>query len=134
MTDKKQVVTFSEDGKRMNVSGLISGVSDTFELVDRVPRGYSIWCIGDNMPDGYLPLCKLAAIQPFPGGRNIDPNSLKAIKCEGAQTILAAAVLGPGTIDKMEKFIKKHEANGKRLHAVEKVKKALPFMRKIEWE
>lgn len=35
MADKKQVVTFSEDGKCMNVSGLISGVSDTFELVDR---------------------------------------------------------------------------------------------------
>ena len=29
--------------------------NDVFEIVDTVPLGYSIWNIGHNMPDGYLP-------------------------------------------------------------------------------
>lgn len=36
----------------------------TFELVDHVPNGYLIWNIGENMIDGYLPLCILASDQP----------------------------------------------------------------------
>ena len=78
-------------------------MSHTFELVDRVPLGYSIWNIGENMADGYLPLCRLAAVQPFPGGRSIEVDTLKAIKCEGAQEILAAAGWGPETLDEMER-------------------------------
>ena len=62
----------------------------TFELVDHIPQGYTIWNIGKNMIDGYLPLCRLAYFQPFPGARNIEVDTLKAIKCDGAQVILAA--------------------------------------------
>ena len=60
----------------------------TFQLVDFVPFGYEIWNIGKNMPKGYLPLCRLSAYQPFPGGRNIEVDRLKAIKIKGAQLIL----------------------------------------------
>ncbi len=107
---------------------------NTFELVDRVPRGYFVWNIGKNMIDGYLPLCRLAFFQPFPGGRNIEVETLKAIKCEGAQTILAAIGYGPETPDQMERYIEKHER--KRNHAVEveRMKKALPLMRQIWWD
>lgn len=35
--------------------------NDVFEIVDTVPLGYSIWNIGHNMPDGYLPFCRLSA-------------------------------------------------------------------------
>lgn len=38
----------------------ITNNGDTFELVDRVPRGYLIWNIGKNMVDGYLPLSQQA--------------------------------------------------------------------------
>ncbi len=50
-----------------------------FEIVDRVPLGYHVWNIGENMPDGYLPLCRLCASQPFEGATAIDPSTLKAI-------------------------------------------------------
>lgn len=110
---------------------------NTFELVDRVPRGYLIWNIGKNMIDGYLPLCRLAYFQPFPGGRNIEVETLKAIKCEGAQTILEAIGYGPETPDQMERYIEKHSGEsscGRHATAVKRMKKALPLMRQIWWD
>lgn len=107
---------------------------NTFELVDRVPRGYFVWNIGKNMIDGYLPLCRLAFFQPFPGGRNIEVETLKAIKCEGAQTILAAIGWGPETPEEMERYIEKHERKGTHIMEVERMKKALPLMRQIWWD
>ena len=67
---------------------------DVFELVNEVPLGYTVWNIGcksngGHMTDGYLPLCRMKRDQPFEGGRAIEPDTLKAIKIEGAQTILA---------------------------------------------
>ena len=112
----------------------ITNNGDTFELVDRVPRGYLIWNIGKNMVDGYLPLCRLAYFQPFPGGRNIEVETLKAIKCEGAQTILAAIGWGPETPEEMERYIEKHERIGTHIMEVESMKKALPLMRQIWWD
>ena len=66
----------------------------TFQVVDFVPFGYEIWNIGKNMPKDYLPLCRLSAYQPFPGGRNIEVDTLKAIKIKGAQLILDAIGYG----------------------------------------
>jgi len=103
----------------------------TFELVDHIPQGYTIWNIGKNMIDGYLPLCRLAYFQPFPAARNIEVDTLKAIKCDGAQVILAAIGWGPKTAEEMERYIEKHSGTGKRAVAVKRMKKALPLMRKI---
>lgn len=80
----------------------------TFEIVDSIPVGYQFWNIGRNMPDGWLPLCRLSAIQPFPGGRNIEVDTLKAIRLEGAQTVLNAASRCGGTIQELERFVYKH--------------------------
>ena len=66
----------------------ITNGNDIFELVNEFPLGYHIWKI--NMCDGYLPLCRLRFFQPFPGAQYIELDTLKAIKCEGAQIILAA--------------------------------------------
>lgn len=133
MCGKKPGVTISEDGKRITVKAPFPGVIHTFELVDHVPLGYSIWNIGANMADGYLPLCRLAAVQPFPGGRNIEPDTLKAIKCEGAQVILSAIGWGPETADQMDRYIKKHENNPRRQLEVNRMKKALPYLKKIKF-
>lgn len=65
MSEQKPILTISEDGKWITVEGPLHGVTHTFELVDHVPLGYSIWNIGKNMADGYLPLCRLAAVQPY---------------------------------------------------------------------
>ena len=134
MEEKRPELTLSDDGRRITVTRPLSGVCHEFELVDRIPLGYSVWNIGKNMADGYLPLCRLAAIQPFPGGRNIEADTLKAIKCEGAQLILAAVGWGPETPKQMEQYIKKNEKNPHKQFEVKRMKKALPFMRKLKWD
>jgi len=102
----------------------------TFEVVESVPNGYFIWNIGSNMVDGYLPLCRLSAYQPFPGGRAIETDTLKAIKTDGAQIILSAVGYGPNTVKEMESHIKKHSAGAP--YECAKMQKALPYMRKIK--
>lgn len=114
-----------------------TGEDHVFELVDFVPLGYSIWNIGENMEDGYLPFCRQNYFQPFPGGRSVETETLKAIKCDGAQTILAAIGYGPETPEEMEKFIEKHKKaklGGLHYEAVKRMKNALPLMRKIKWK
>lgn len=65
-----------------------------FEVVDHFPIGYEIWNIGTNMAEGYLPLCRLSSRQPFPGARNIETDTLKAIKTDGAREMLDVAGFG----------------------------------------
>ena len=59
------------------------GVCDTYEVVTEPPLGYIIWNIGDNAPEGYLPFCRLKFMQPFEGGREIESDTLKAMKRAG---------------------------------------------------
>ena len=107
-----------------------------FEIVDRVPCGYTIWNIGKNMVDGYLPLCRLKAVQPFQGGREIEVDTLKAIKVDGAQIILEAVGGGQNTPEQMEAYIKRYR-NTKpgtwSYKQVRSMKAALPIMRKFAW-
>lgn len=102
-----------------------------FELVDFVPSGYEIWNIGKNMIDGYLPLCRV-----IPGTYNVEADTLKAIKIDGAQTILAAIGGGQNTIEEMEKYIKRYK-NAKpgtwSYSQVQRMKKAIPIMKQIKW-
>ena len=81
----------------------------TYEIVNAVPLGYTVWNIGHPVAGEYLPLCRLSQHQPVPGGQSIDVDSLKAIRCDGAQTILDAAGYGPGTLEEMERFVEKHK-------------------------
>lgn len=82
----------------------------TYELVDSIPLGYSIWNIGpSNMAPGYLPLCRPLLPQPFDGARRIDGDSLKAIKVDGAEHVLIAIRSGDNTIAKMKRYIKRHQ-------------------------
>ena len=108
----------------------IQSCEHDFEVVEEVPYGYQIWNIGKNMVDGYLPLCRLCPQQPFPGGRSIEVDTLKAIKTDGAQTILAAAGYGPKTIKEMESHIAKY--GQRRPHECSKMEAALPYMRQIK--
>lgn len=105
-----------------------AGGDREFELVDHVPFGYTVWNIGKNMADGYLPLCRIAARQPFPGCRSIETDTLKAIKTEHAQTILAGIGIGGETVEEMERYIEKHPNKW----GVDRMKAALPYMREIK--
>jgi hypothetical protein len=107
------------------------GVCDTYEVVTEPPLGYIIWNIGDNAPEGYLPFCRLKFMQPFEGGREIESDTLKAIKCDGAREILAAIGLGAETSAEMKEFIKKHERNPRRSWECERMRAAIPYLEKI---
>lgn len=47
--------------------------------------------------------------------------------------ILEAAGWGPETPEQMERYIKKNEKNPRKQFEVKRLKKALPFMRKLKW-
>ena len=96
------------------------GVCDTYEVVTEPPLGYIIWNIGDNAPEGYLPFCRLKFMQPFEGGREIESDTLKAMKCDGAETSA-----------EMKEFIKKHERNPRRSWECERMRAAIPYLEKI---
>lgn len=106
-----------------------------FEVVDKVPAGYMIFHIGSHMIDGYLPLCQLKPPeeQPFEGGRSIRTDTLKAIKLEGAQIVLAA--MGDTKKD-MERYVKRYckSKTPYVVRRVERAKAALEAMKEIEWE
>lgn len=118
--------------KETNQPETIVSSDHTFTVVDEVPLGYEIWNIGKHMVDGYLPFCRV-----LPGeDRRVEIDTLKAIKCEGAQTILAAIGAGHKTIAEMEAFIEenrdKHPLTWEYAQ-VQKMYKALPFMRQLRW-
>lgn len=102
----------------------------TFEVVESVPdENYSIWSIGKNMIDGYLPL-----VQVIPGTYDIDVNTMKAIKVSEAQVILSVTTLGQNTVRKMENYIKRYSSSKRRVTQirVERIKKALKVMYTIK--
>lgn len=132
---KESEVTFSADGRHVT-ERLGTFPEHTYEIVNAVPHGYTVWNIGHPVAGEYLPLCRMSKYQPFPGGRSIDVDSLKAIRCDGAQTILDAVGYGPGTLDEMGCFIEKHKMarpGTSRHREVERMKAALPFMRSLQW-
>lgn len=115
----------------MNKPETITSKHNTFEIVNHVPLGYQIWNIGKNMPDGYLPLCRV-----IPSMYRVEADTLKAIKIDGAQKILAAVGGGENTIEKMERYIQKHQdakSDTWEYLQVQRMKEALPVMRQIVW-
>lgn len=75
-------------------------------------------------------------ISALSGARNIDVDALLAVESERSFVILDAIGYGPVQLDEMEEFVRKNERakKGSCLYAeVERMKKALPFMRQIKW-
>lgn len=109
--------------------------TDVYEIVEEVPVGYLVWNIGENAPEGYLPLCRPSHKHDrYSGLRDIDPDSLKAIKVEGAEIVLAAVSRGENTLPKMEQYVKRYR-NSKTDWVQQRValyRKAIPIMRGIK--
>lgn len=54
----------------------------SFEVVDTIPSGYQVWNIGNNMTEGYLPLCQLEG-----GTCSVITTTLKAIKIDDPELL-----------------------------------------------
>ena len=100
-----------------------------YEVVDAIPPGYVVWNIS-NPPEGYLPLAKPKFEQPFPGGRDIEPDTLKAIATDGAKEIIRAVTRGYKTAAKMRRCIERNSHKPSRDADI--CRAALPFMEAIE--
>lgn len=107
-----------------------------FQIVDSVPFGYEVWH-AHVIPGEYLPLCRLSKYQRFEGGRQVDTENLKAIKCDGVEVLLDAVFYGIGTLEKAEEIVsryQKHERKPKyKAEQLKRAKAALPYLRQIKW-
>ena len=115
---------------RDTIKTIVDG-KNVFQVVDYIPLGYVIWNIGPNMAEGYLPLCQVGGED----GCHVNPATLKVIKCDGAQTILAAAHCA-GTPSAMRKFLSKHKNAKPGSYndlCVQRIKAALPYLDKLGW-
>ena len=85
-----------------------------FEVVDKWPQNYLIWHIGYDAIPGYVPFCQLDFYQPFPGGRNVNVNTLKAYKTDAYKEIMIAASGSCSfTLEDMKKYLQRCQKNKK---------------------
>lgn len=88
------------------------GKVDVFEIVDKIPTGFFVWNIGDNMcHDEYIPVCQ----DLRPGDKDcfeINTRSLKAIKLspEEVQLLRKAAGYGVNSKETAEKALRSRKA------------------------
>lgn len=73
---------------------------NVYELTDKIPEGYTIWYIGKHMLNGYLPLCQCDK------NYHINPDTLKAIKCDDAQNIMNWCALATTKKEYKNRFAK----------------------------
>ena len=77
-----------------------------YKIVDRAPRDFIVWNIGDNLGnDEFIPFC-----QKIPNSYSINPNTLKAVKlpAEDVQVLRKVAGRGNTNIKNIAKRINRH--------------------------
>lgn len=77
-----------------------------YKIVERVPRDFIVWNIGDNLGnDEFIPFC-----QTLPNSYSINPNTLLAVKLPADDVQVLRKVAGRGTTNKSNiyKRIKRH--------------------------
>lgn len=103
----------------------------TFELVDSVPLGYVMWNIGKNAPKGCIPFCRI-----IPGTNNVETDTLKAIRIDGAEKVMQALGNGCNTLPKMEQFMKRHQNAPEgtwEYRKIQRIKEAIPVLKTLRW-
>lgn len=99
-----------------------------FEVVEKMPKNYVIWNIGDNMVDGYLPICLC-------NGFNVIVSSLKAIKIDDVEELKLlrdCAGYGIGNLKACNRAIKLREPKGYiAIRKRELAKEAINIFKKI---
>ena len=96
-----------ENGKIYTESNL-NDRNDVFEIVEKIPSGFFIWNIGENMGDDeYIPICE----DLHPENKDnyeINPDTVKAIKLsvEEVKALRKAASVGINSKKAAEKALK----------------------------
>lgn len=104
---------------------VITSGGHVFEIVDTIPKHYTIWNIGHWAPPGYIPLCETVN----PNSYQVNLNTLKAYKTENAGFILEAVSYSGESVQKMEQFLKNKPNDP---HA-DIVRRALTLVKSLPW-
>lgn len=135
--DAMEVAHFSKDAGWLSISLkgshnrklTVTSGNSTFELVDVVPLGFVMWNIGKNAPKGCVPFCRV-----IPGTNNVEADTLKAIRIgeDAARKVMMALGNGCNTLEKMEKFIRRHKNapdDSWEYRKVQRIQEALPIVK-----
>lgn len=98
-----------------------------FEIVEKIPAGFSVW----NIPDpGFLPLCQNTG---DPDLCSVNTATLKAIVMDPAEIkiLIHAASFGVKTKKAAETAIKRQPKSGYMLRKKQLAEAALPILEKI---
>ena len=99
---------FEIEGNKIFTKSSLCERQDTFEVVDKIPLGFYIWNIGENMgSDEWIPLAQ----DLKPGDKEnfeINLHTLKAIRLnpEEVQILQKAAAVGVNSLKVAEKALK----------------------------
>ncbi|MGN0378514.1 MAG: hypothetical protein ACI4EU_02880 [Butyrivibrio sp.] len=113
-------------------SDLCEGVS-IFKIVDKIPEGFFVWNIGDNMgTDEYIPLCE----DLHPEDKDdfsIKPDTLKAIKLskEEVKALRCAANVGVNCLADAKKALNSKRRGYWSDRKRDQAKKVIDIFKKI---
>lgn len=103
------MITFEIKGNKIyNSNPSLHSRTDVFEIVEKIPEGFFIWNIGENMGSHeYIPVCQ----DLHPGDKDnheININTLKAVKVdpEEWEKLEKAVNSGVGNLQEAEKALK----------------------------
>lgn len=100
--------TFEIKGNKIFTKSSLCERQDVFQIVEKIPKGFFIWSIGENMgSDVWIPLAQ----DLKPGDKEnfeINPQTLKAIRLnpEDVQALRKAAHVGVNNLKTAERALK----------------------------
>lgn len=108
------------------------GTTYTFEVVNKIPEGFSIWAISGIGNGEYIPICETVR----PNDKNcydVNTQTLKAIKLnkEEVEILFSSTMAGDGTLKKARVTLKRVAKTVTMQRRQEKARKALPILERI---
>ena len=108
------------------------GTTYIFEIVDKIPAGYSVWNIPPIANGEYIPVC----VTTEPENKNcfdVNITNLKAVKLEKKEVVAlhVAASGGDGTIKEIKRTLSRSAKTAYMERRQERARKALPILERI---
>ena len=108
------------------------GTTYIFEVVEKMPEGFSVWAISGIGNGEYVPICETVR----PNDKNcydVNTQTLKAIKLskEEVAILFSSAIAGDGTLKKARTTLKRVAKATTMRRRQERSRKALPILERI---